>query len=420
MLSKTSTRLYSRIPLALAICLAMFLGGLNPASATPLDPLFATATGTDIICSQSNPCNLVTAVFLATDNQYVYVAGGTYTSNVNPLLTIDKDVRLTGGWDGASSGPVIVDPVAYPTVLDGERVHRVIAVTGSPTPIISGFTITQGHHDSKGGGIYIENSPIVQILDNIFYDNYAGTYGGGLFINEGNIEIKRCRFDANEVDYGGGALMLANGVSAIMVDNTFTGNTAGYGAAFHSDKASITFYNNYVLDNLGTTSTDAISLNGILGNEITFYNNIIAGNIADGIKVQRYTLNLYHNTIADNGRDGLNIDLDAHVVLTNNIFSGHDGAGDNSIDKDASGVIDASTNNLFWNNTNDPYTGANPVLGDPKFFAIYHLLPDSAARDSGTSTFITSDIDHQARANGGVPDIGADEALPVYIPLVLK
>jgi hypothetical protein len=420
MLSTTSKRLSFRIPLALAICLAVLLGGLKPASATPLAPLFATTTGTDITCSQSYPCNLATAVSLAADQQCVYVAGGIYTGVVNPMLTINKDVRLTGGWDGASSGPVVVDPVAYLTVLDGEDARRVIEVRDSATPIISGFTITRGYHSSLGGGIYIENSPLVQILDNIFSDNNADTYGGGLYIDEGIIEIERCRFEANEVDYGGGALMLANGVSATMVDNTFTGNTASYGAAFHSDKASVTFYNNYVLNNLGTTSTAAIMLNGTVGYEINFYNNIIAGNIADGVKVQSYTLKLYHNTFADNGRDGLYIDVNAHVVLTNNIFSGHDGTGDNSIYLSGSGAIDSSTNNLFWNNTNDDHTGTNPVFGDPKFYGVYHLLPNSAARDSGASTFITWDIDHQARASGGVPDIGADETLPVYIPLVMK
>lgn len=421
MLSKTSKRLSFRILLTLAITLAVFLGGQGLASAEPeVIPLFATTTGIDIICSQSNPCNLTTAVFLAADNQYVYVAGGTYTGTMDPMLTINKDVRLNGGWNGASSGPVVVDPIANPTVLDGEDARRVIEVRELATPIISGFSITRGYHTLRGGGIDIDDSPLVQILDNIFYDNHADTYGGGLYIDEGIIEIKRCRFEANEVDYGGGGLILANGSSATMVDNTFIGNTASYGSAFHSDRASINFYNNYVLNNLGTTSTYAIMLSGTVGHEIIFYNNIIAGNVAGGIKVQSYTLNLYHNTFADNGYHGLSIQSDAHAVLTNNIFSGHDGSGDNSIHMSASGVIDSSSNNLFWNNTNDPYTGTNPVFGDPKFYGVYHILPNSAARNNGTSTFITSDIDHQARASGGVPDIGADETLPVYLPLVLK
>ena len=399
----------------------MFLVGSETSAAAP-SPLFATTTGTDVICSQSQPCNLVTAVYLADDNQYVYVAEGTYTGVMDPMLTVNKDIRLTGGWDGASSGPIIVDPVANLTILDGEDARRVIEVRDLATPIISGFTIKRGYHTSRGGGIEIDNSPLVQIIDNIFYDNYAGSYGGGLYIDEGIIEIKGCRFDANAVDYGGGGLLLANGVNATLFDNTFTGNTASYGSALHTDKASIFFYNNYVVNNLGTTSTSSISLNGTIGHEITFYNNVIADNISDGIDVQRYTLRLYHNTIANNGRDGLSIDIDAHAVLFNNIFSGHDALGGNSIYKSASGVIDSSTNNLFWNNTNDLYTGTNPVFGDPKFYANYHILPNSSARDAGTSTFVTSDIDHQSRASGGIPDIGADETLLIYIyiPLVMK
>jgi len=420
MLSKTSKRLSFRILIAMAICLAVLLGGLGPASATPPEPLFATTTGTDVTCSQSDPCNLVTAVTLAADNQYVYVAAGTYTRPMDPMLTVNKDIRLYGGWDGASSGPVVVDPVANLTVLDGEDARRVIEVREMPTPIISGFTIKRGYHETRGGGIHIDDSPLVQILDIIFYDNQAGSYGAGLSIDEGLIEIKRCRFDANEVVHGGGGLMLSNGVNATVVDTTFTGNSASYGAAMHTDRASIFFYNNYVLNNLGSVSSDAIALNGTVGHEISFINNIIAGNNGDGITVYRYTLKLYHNTIADNGGDGLSVDNDAHVVLENNIFSGHDASGAVSIYLSATAVVDSSTNNLFWNNTSNPFTGTSPILGDPNFYGVYHILPSSAARDSGATSVINWDIDHQARPNGSAPDVGADETHPVYLPLVLK
>jgi hypothetical protein len=424
MFLKTRNRLSFRILRSLlTIITVLLVVQAKPVFAEPdiLDPLFATTTGIDIVCSQSYPCNLTTAVFLAADNQYVYVAGGTYTGTMDPMLTINKDIRLTGGWNGASSGPLVVDPVAYPTILDGEDTRRIIAVLDMATPIISGFTITRGYNALRGGGIEIDVSPLVQILNNIFYDNYAVSYGGGLYIGEGNIEIKGCRFEANSVDYGGGGLMLANGVSATMTENTFTGNSSSYGAALHTDNASLTFYDNYVVNNLWSdTYTSAISLLGTTGLTAHFYNNIIAGNMGDGIKVQSMTLNMYHNTIADNGRDGLNIYSEGHVVLTNNIFSGHNGGGDNSIYKVASGVIDSSTHNLFWDNTIDSYTGSNPVLGDPKFYGIYHILPNSAARDAGTSSFITWDIDNQARSDGGIPDIGADETLPVYLPSVFK
>lgn len=385
--------------------------GLFAAQSWSADPLFATTTGTDIVCSQSNPCNLVTAVFLAGDNQYVYVAGGTYTGAMDPMLMVNQDIRLIGGWDGAASGPVIVDPKANPTILDGENIRRVIEVCDMATPIISGFTIKRGYHTLKGGGMYIYNTPLLQLQDTVFYDNYSSAYGGGIYISEGTIEITNCRFETNEVVYGGGALMLGNNSSATIAKNTFTGNTASYGSVMHVDKAfALFFYNNYVLNNLGNTDTDAISLNGTIGDEVNFYNNIIAGNSGDGIKVLKYTLNLYHNTIADNGRDGLSLSTDSHAVIINNIFSGHDGSWCESIYLGSTAVIDSSTNNLFYNNASDPHTGTNPVFGNPMFKGVYHLMPKSAARDTGASTFINWDIDKEARPKGDAPDIGADEA----------
>lgn len=363
---------FVRIGFNLPVMIVVSLGclGLVTARSWAADPLFASTTGTDIVCSQENPCNLTTAVFRAVDNQYVYVAGGTYTGAMDPMLTVNKDVRLIGGWDGAASGPVIVDSTANPTILDGEDDRRVIEVRDLATPVISGFTIKRGYHTLWGGGMEIDNTPLLQIQDTIFYDNHAGTYGGGLYIGAGAIKITNCRFEANEVEHGGGALMLGNASSATIANNTFTGNTASYGSAIHADKAYVMFYNNYVLNNLGTTSTPAISLNGTIGHEVNFFNNIIAGNIADGIKVYRYTLNLYHNTIADNGRDGLSMVSDAHAVIINNIFSGHDGPGCYSIYLGATAVIDSSTNNLFWSNSSDPHTGTSPVMGDPKFTGV--------------------------------------------------
>lgn len=392
------------------IVLFLLCLGLFAPRSWSADPLFATTTGTDIVCSQSNPCNLVTAVFMAGDNQYVYVAGGTYTGAMDPILTINEDIRLIGGWDGAASGPVIVDSKANPTILDGEDIRRVIEVCDTPTPIISGFTIKRGYHIQEGGGMYINNTPLLQVQDTVFYDNYAGSYGGGICIDEGTIEITNCRFEANEVVYGGGALILGNNSSATIANTTFTGNTASYGSAIHVDKASLIFYNNYVLNNLGNTDTYAISMNGTAGNEVNFYNNIIAGNSGDGIEVSKYTLNLYHNTIADNGRDGLFLSIDSHAVIINNIFSGHDGSWRESINLVSTAVIDSSTNNLFYNNNIDAHTGTNPVFGNPMFKGIYHLQPKSAARDSGTSTFINWDIDKEVRPKGDAPDIGADEA----------
>ncbi len=385
--------------------------------AAPL-PFFASVSGSGTACSQSVPCTLSQAVTSAADGQYVYIAGGTYTAAVDPMLTINKDLRLFGGWDGAGSGSVNLDPVAHPTILDGEDTRRVIEITDMATPILDGLTITRGYTLVKGGGIYIASSALTQIKHTVFYDNYAGSYGGGLSVEVATVEITDCRFEANTVVYGGGAAMFSSNASATIARNTFTGNSASYGAAFHSDKASLTVYDNYVLNNLGG---NALSLSGTVGHEVSLYNNIIAGNASTGIDLMRYTLNLYHNTIADNGDDGLVIAYDAHAVIINNIFSGHNSAGADSIRVGGTGVIDSSTNNLFWNNTNDPDTGSSPVVGDPKYVGTYHISSASAARDhgSGSIAFINWDIDHEARPKGNAPDIGADETQFVGITPIL-
>ncbi len=40
------------------------------------------------------------------------------------MLTISKGVTLIGGWDGAPTGAVVVNPEAYPTIIDGVDTYK--------------------------------------------------------------------------------------------------------------------------------------------------------------------------------------------------------------------------------------------------------------------------------------------------------
>jgi len=55
------------------------------------------------------------------------------------------------------------------------------------------------------------------------------------------------------------------------------------------------------------------------------------------------------------------------------------------------------------------FTAVNPLTGDPKLDATYHLQVGSAAIDAGVDAGVTTDIDGDTRPWGAGYDIGADE-----------
>ena len=69
-------------------------------------------------------------------------------------------------------------------------------------------------------------------------------------------------------------------------------------------------------------------------------------------------------------------------------------------------------------------TGKRRGYGDPAFMDLggggYHLGLGSAAVDAGVVTVESADIDGDPRPLGLAPDIGADEARWVFLPLVLR
>ncbi len=85
---------------------------------------------------------------------------------------------------------------------------------------------------------------------------------------------------------------------------------------------------------------------------------------------------------------------------------------------------------LYYNVTNQTrivagspiITTLNPVAGDPKLKANFHLDLGSAAIDAGLPTSLDHDIDGDVRPAGDFPDIGADELVirHIFLPVILK
>jgi hypothetical protein len=115
--------------------------------------------------------------------------------------------------------------------------------------------------------------------------------------------------------------------------------------------------------------------------------------------------------------------------MSHNIMSGHD--IDIRTIKDSSGLGPVPQTDLdytlWWPaivldmDDGSTITTANDFVGDPVFWSgDYHVGAGSAAIDRGPGVGVDSDIDGQSRPLGDGYELGADEALFAYLPLIMQ
>ncbi len=143
----------------------------------------------DGICKASNNlCTLRAAIMQAN-----FTAGAetiTLPAGVFQLTRAgNDDVAVLGDLDitddltiqGAGSSLTIIDGNGAVT---GDRVFQILSSAKSVT--ISGLTIRNGKRTNtfdEGGGLYWDGNGSHLNLSNVVFENNAGDYGGGLFLN---------------------------------------------------------------------------------------------------------------------------------------------------------------------------------------------------------------------------------------------
>lgn len=173
------------------------------------------------------------------------MAGGTYTGTGAAVITITRSITLYGGWDGVSTGPVVRNPISYPTTLDGENSRRVVYITGTVAPILEGLTLQRGNASGLGGdpvisggdfggAVYANNASLV-ITNCCILSSTAG-FGGGLALYYGTPTVGNSVVLSNTANQtvglslrgvGGGGLYL-DGSRAVIRNNTIQGNNGRY------------------------------------------------------------------------------------------------------------------------------------------------------------------------------------------------
>jgi hypothetical protein len=226
----------------------------------------------------------------------VWVAEGEYYPFLGPGIRYDCDeasfklragVSLLGGFAGTESELTARDPKRHPTVLKGYRAQahdprpdHLVTVVGAGTDcVLDGFTLS----GARAGAIHIDDSsPIIsqcRITDN--YAQYSGgagawigagssprflrceflrchandSRGGAVFAASGSTPVFESCIWQNNSAWQGGAIAVAAGAEASLINVTISGNAAHHDGGGLWNAGEIFLGNSIVWNNLSGTGT---------------------------------------------------------------------------------------------------------------------------------------------------------------------
>ena len=380
----------------------------------------------------------------ASDNYSGYYGGGVYGG-----YSGNYPVALNGGQllhnSGQAGGGLYSDG---DVTIDGTQITSNTARNGNGggawTPrnaVVSNASIAFNVVTMGGNSGGIDTGGSLTLASSIVSDNQTMTGNGGGSGAGGDATVTGSHYIGNMANGDGGGL-LAYG-TARATGSTFISNTAGgLGGGIHCGGPAVTITGTQFLTNTAKGHGGAVSANGtamsdavFIGNQGdtggavrqlgdgTIVNTLFARNHAVSTMGEALALDgdvsIRHSTIATSPDQaaGSAISVDGGMLeLLNSIVASHA----QGIRQNAGSV--SADYNLFHGNMIDTLgaggsvTNDHPVFGDPRFVDPahddYHLGLGSAAIDAGPAIGVFTDIDGDARPQGGGFDLGYDEFNP--------
>lgn len=305
------------------------------------------------------------------------------------------------------------------------------------TMIISNNIGSRTTSYSDGGGAFLWSTLAGSRIENTTFisNSIAGSdsSGGGLAaLNVAGLTIAQSAFFGNSSHANGGGLNISSSRGPVLVEATdFISNTASNeGGAIRTNYGQALSFNRLYLQGNHTNQYGAVFYFAASATQIRCTNLILARNSGPSLvyiwNPGTTTIGLAHLTVADSPASTFLFaescgDYMPTVILTNTLivststaFAGEQNRGT---------LIIRHTNTLTRNVTTlhqvvtgtPTFEAINPLGGDPKLNATYHLQGGAAAINAGVDAGVATDIDGEPRPSGGLPDVGADEFM---FPLV--
>ncbi len=194
----------------------------------------------------------------------------------------------------ASNGALTIVGSDDGTVIDGGGIDRVFRVRAGADATFDKLTIQNGNTTSSGGAIDAASSgSTITISNSLIQNNSAGSYGGGVNINNGS--IVNTTFVGNTAEtYGGAISTFTSGSFETTFDHvTIVGNSAGFEAGGIMGSGSNATVSNSLIAGNGLIDEESFG-SDIYGLAVTPINSIVG-------TTETPLADLVSTTLADNG-----------------------------------------------------------------------------------------------------------------------
>jgi hypothetical protein len=380
-----------------------------------------------------------------------YGGGGVLNDNCSPTYTNLLIIGNQGTDYGGGMLNIQSSPILENVRFEGNRTTATGSsgggmynhLGGNPTLKNVIFNDNSAYH---GGGMGFNSGGTVT-LDNVTFTNNSasGTYGGGIYINNGNpiVTISNSTFTNNNANMGGGICYYGtSAVGTLTIDNTiFSSNTANSGDG--RGGGLFTWYPTVNINNTSIIGNSALKGGGVnvIQSTLNMSNSIFKGNLSTdvygggGLLLTTATGTITNVTFngnkATNG-GALSLEPMSSSQLTakncilwgdypNEIFNYSDifTATYSNIQQE-SGVYTGTGNINLNPNFLEP---ANP-MNAPTIQGDLRLYGNSPCLDAGNNSYnlYSSDIRGQARIQNATIDMGAyewtqgiDAAVIIYV-----